>query len=73
MVPGCVVYEKGYIYIRIEAHIGDAFAINIYEGNNPAVYLLSHDYDEDSEQIFNNKQRVLRKLSDLFLIATLEK
>lgn len=71
-VPGCAVYKNGYICIGVEIAIGDAYAINIHEGNNPPVYLLNHEYGEETEMIIENKLTVVKKLSDLFLVATIK-
>lgn len=72
-VPGCAVYESGYICIGEEIAIGDAYAINIHEGNNPPVYLLDHEYGEETEMIIENKRTIVKKLSDLFLVARINK
>lgn len=72
-VPGCAVFESGYICIGEEIAIGDAYAINIHEGNNPPVYYLNHEYGEETELIIENKLTVVKKLSDLFLVARIKK
>ncbi|MFC9542404.1 SMI1/KNR4 family protein [Lysinibacillus sp. NPDC056959] len=72
-VPGCAVFENGYICIGVEIAIGDAYAINIHEGNNPPVYLLDHEYGEETERIIENKRMVVKKISDLFLVARINK
>ncbi|MFS0862117.1 SMI1/KNR4 family protein [Fredinandcohnia sp. 179-A 10B2 NHS] len=70
-IPGCAVFDRGYLCIGVESRIGDSYAINIYEGNNPPVYLLNHEYGEETEKIINNKELVIEQLSDLFSLATL--
>ncbi|OMC77269.1 SMI1/KNR4 family protein [Viridibacillus sp. FSL H8-0123] len=72
-VPGCAVHKNGYICIGLEIGIGNPYAINIHEGNNPPVYLLNHEYGEETEMIIENKLTVVKKLSDLFLVATIKK
>jgi len=72
-VPGCAVFESGYICIGVEIAIGNAYAINIHEGNNPPVYLLDHEYGEETETIIENKLTVVKKLSDLFQVARIKK
>lgn len=69
LVPGCAVFNKGYLCIGVENGVGNPYAINIREGNNPTVYLLDHDYGEDTEQIIKNKVVIVERLSDLFSIA----
>lgn len=71
-VPGCAVHKNGYICIGLEIGIGNPYAINIHEGNNPP-YLLNHEYGEETEMIIENKLTVVKKLSDLFLVATIKK
>jgi len=72
-VPGCAVHKNGYICIGLEIGIGNPYAINIHEGNNPPVYILNHEYGEETEMIIENKLTVVEKLSDLFLVATIKK
>lgn len=72
-VPGCAVHKNGYICIGLEIGIGNPYAINIHEGNNPPVYILNHEYGEETEMILENKQTVVEKLSDLFRVATIKK
>lgn len=72
-VPGCAVHKNGYICIGLEIGIGNPCAINIHEGNNPPVYLLDHEYGEETEMIIDNKLTVVNRLSDLFLVATMKK
>ncbi|MDD1505926.1 hypothetical protein PVA17_24755 [Lysinibacillus sp. CNPSo 3705] len=72
-VPGCAVHKNGYICIGLEIGIGNPYAINIYEGNNPPVYILDHEYGEETKMIIKNKLTVVEKLSDLFLAATIKK
>jgi hypothetical protein len=50
--------------------IGDVYAINNKDGYNPPVYLIDHEYDEETEEILENKLLVVRELSDLFKIET---
>jgi len=72
-VPGCTVHKNGYICIGLEIGIGNPYAINIHEGNNPPVYLLDHEDGEETEMIIDNKLTVVNRLSDLFLVATIKK
>ncbi|WP_129692040.1 SMI1/KNR4 family protein [Gottfriedia acidiceleris] len=72
LVPGCAVFNRGYLCIGVESGIGNPYAINISEGNNPPVYLLDHEYGEDTEQIIKNKEIIVERLSDLFSIAIID-
>ena len=72
-VPGCAVFNKGYICIGLIEIMSNPVAINIYEGNNPPVYLLDHDYGEDSELIIENKQTIAISLSELLSMTILER
>ena len=72
-VPGCAVFNKGYICIGLIEIMANPVAINIYEGNNPPVYLLDHNYGEDSELIIENKQTIALSLSELLSISILER
>ncbi|MEH7052427.1 SMI1/KNR4 family protein [Bacillus pseudomycoides] len=72
LVPGCAVFNKGYLCIGVESGIGNPYAINIREGNNPPVYLLDHEYGEDTGQIIKNKEVIVERLSDLFSIAFID-
>lgn len=73
LVPGCAVFNKGYICIGLIEIMANPVAINIYEGNNPPVYLLDHDYGEDSELIIENKQTIAISLSELLSMTILER
>ncbi|WJE55558.1 hypothetical protein QRE66_28880 (plasmid) [Bacillus cereus] len=72
LVPGCAVFSRGYLCIGVESGIGNPYAINIREGNNPPVYLLDHECGEDTEQIIKNKEVIVERLSDLFSIAFID-
>ena len=72
-VPGCAVFDKGYICIGLIEIMGNPVAINIYEGNNPPVYLLDHDYGENTELIIENKQLIARSLTELLSLTILER
>ncbi|MGG3654737.1 hypothetical protein CN568_23210 [Bacillus pseudomycoides] len=72
LVPGCAVFSRGYFCIGVESGIGNPYAINIREGNNPPVYLLDHECGEDTEQIIKNKEVIVERLSDLFSIAFID-
>ncbi|WP_144555938.1 SMI1/KNR4 family protein [Bacillus sp. X1(2014)] len=69
LVPGCAVFDRGYLCIGVESGIGNHYAINLKEGNNPPVYLLDHEYGEDTEMIIKNMEVLVERLSDLFSIA----
>lgn len=72
-VPGCAVFEEGYICIGLIRSLANPIAINIYEGNNPPVYILDHDYGEDTELIIENRQMIAESLSELFSFTILKK
>ncbi|MBI6873440.1 SMI1/KNR4 family protein [Clostridium aciditolerans] len=73
-VPGCAVFDKGYICIASCSHSsGDPFFISIDEGYNPPVYRMDHNYGEDTEDILMmGKYKIAESLSNLFKNAFIE-
>lgn len=72
-VPGCAIFEKGYICIASCSHgSGDPIFMPINKGTNPPVYRVYHEYGEDTELILKQGMNLIsEKLSELFKNAIL--
>lgn len=73
-VPGCEIFERGYICIGIDiSGSGDPFFISLNEGDNPPVYQVYHDVGEDADEILKEgKVLVSNSLSDFFKHAIID-
>ncbi|WP_042351504.1 SMI1/KNR4 family protein [Bacillus massiliigorillae] len=71
-VPGCAVLNSGYICIGLVINLSNPIAINIDEGCNPTIYVLDHDYGEETDLIIENREPLAMGLSELFTMTLIE-
>ena len=71
--PGKLLLKRGYFGVAGDNGIGDQYFISAHEGENPALYRIGHETDEDADTILAvERQIVAPSLSEFFKAALVE-